>query len=119
MAVNVKEIRRNCQRMSAGWEQARDVEFNGISKTEFDGDLDQCTALDDEIEIDEAALKAKKDRRDDRYRAINQKRKKVRLGVAGNEDYGEDSPLYGAMGFVRESERSSGLTRNRQPNGDK
>ncbi|MGB6220704.1 hypothetical protein [Haloferula sp.] len=28
-----------------------------------------------------------------------------------DSDYGEDSPLYRAMGFVPKSERSSGLTR--------
>ena len=40
---------------------------------------------------------------------------KVGLGVAGNPDFGNDSPLYGAMGFVRKSEKKSGLTRKRKP----
>lgn len=36
-------------------------------------------------------------------------------GVAGSPDYGNDSPLYGAMGFVRKSEKKSGLTRKKKP----
>lgn len=30
-------------------------------------------------------------------------------------NYGDDSPLYGAMGFVRMSEKKSGLTRKKKP----
>jgi hypothetical protein len=36
------------------------------------------------------------------------------LGVAGDPAYGNDSPLYGAMGFVRKSEKKSGLTRKKK-----
>ena len=39
---------------------------------------------------------------------------KVGLGVAGSAAYGNDSPLYGAMDFVRKSERSSGLTQKKE-----
>ena len=35
----------------------------------------------------------------------------VAHGVRGDPAYGEDSPLYRAMGFVPKSERNSGLTR--------
>ena len=31
--------------------------------------------------------------------------------VKGHPNHGEDSPLYGAMGYVRRSDRRSGLTR--------
>ena len=41
------------------------------------------------------------------------KRSKVGMGVAGDPAYGNDSPLYGAMGFVRKSEKKSGLTRKK------
>ena len=36
------------------------------------------------------------------------------MGVAGDPAYGNDSPLYGAMGFVRKSEKKSGLTRKKK-----
>jgi hypothetical protein len=37
------------------------------------------------------------------------------MAVAGDPAYGNDSPLYGAMGFVRKSEKKSGLTRKKKP----
>ena len=60
----------------------------------------------------EAELKMKRDVRDGKYAALNDKRSKVGQGVAA---YGNDSPLYGAMSFVRKSDRASGLTRKAKP----
>lgn len=34
-------------------------------------------------------------------------------GVVGDPDFGDDSALYGAMGYVRKSERKTGLTRKK------
>ena len=73
------------------------------------------TGFDAEIADLKAELKMKSDVRDDKYVALNEKRSKVGLGVAGSPDYGNDSPLYGAMGFVRKSEKKSGLTRKKKP----
>jgi transcriptional regulator with XRE-family HTH domain len=36
---------------------------------------------------------------------------KVIKGVVGDPNYGDDSNLYEAMGYVRKSERASGLTK--------
>lgn len=51
----------------------------------------------------------------EKYAALNDKRSEVDLGVAGDPAYGNDSPLYGAMGFVLRSEKKSGLTRKEKP----
>ena len=40
-------------------------------------------------------------------------------GVKGDLEEGEDGELYAAMGFVRKSLRSSGLTRRRQQEAQK
>lgn len=53
--------------------------------------------------------------RDDKYNALDQKRSQIGMAVAGDPAYGNDSPLYGAMGFVRKSEKKSGLTRKKKP----
>ena len=118
MRHNNKKIREQCEEMSAGLEMAKDVEFNGYKKADLDADLAEGARLDAEIERDEAALKAKKTRRDDVYKGANDKRVKMRKGIAGHKDFGENSPLYGACGFVLESERSSGLHRGPKNNGD-
>lgn len=63
----------------------------------------------------EAELKLKRDERDDKYAALDQKRSQIGNAVAGDPAYGNDSPLYGEMGFVRKSEKKSGLTRKKKP----
>lgn len=110
--VNVKEIREQCDQMSAGWEQSPNTKFSGIAKADFDADRAAARAEDVGILADEAALDARKDRRDNMYKALNTKRVNVRRGVSGDANFGEDSPMYGAMGNVRTSERDSGLTRD-------
>jgi len=102
--------------MNDAWvEGAPTVDFNGISQAQFLADITAAAADDAAIADLEAELKMKREVRDDKYVALNDKRSKVGLGVAGNPDYGNDSPLYGAMGFVRKSDRASGLTRKTKP----
>ena len=40
--------------------------------------------------------------------------RKVGMGAAGDPAYCDDIPLNGAMGFVRKSEKKSGLTRKKK-----
>lgn len=117
MPINVKKVRSECEEMSAGLAQAPEVEFNGFKKADLDADLAEGATLDTEIAQDEAALKAKKDRRDNVYKNAAEKRVKIGKGIAGHKDYGEDSELYGACGFVRKSERKSGLHRGKKEDG--
>jgi hypothetical protein len=70
---------------------------------------------DVEIADLESELKMKRDVHDNKYVAAFDKRSKVGLGVAGDPACGNDSPLYGAMGFARKSEKKSGLTRKKKP----
>ena len=113
--VNVKRVKEQCNVMNDAWfEGAKDVEFNGITWVSFKADIDAADAADDEIEMIEAQLKLKREARDDLYAGLDEKRVKVGQGVAGNAAYGDDSPIYGAMGFVRKSERKSGLTKKKK-----
>ena len=110
--VNVKRVKEQCDVMQDAWsEGAKTVDFNGITRVSFKADIDAAAVADDEIGDLEAQLKLKREARDDMYAALDEKRSKVGQGVAGNADSGDDSPLYGAMGFVRKSERKSGLTK--------
>lgn len=119
MGNNNKKLREECEQMSAGLAQAPEVEFNGLKKADLDADLAEGAALDEEIAQEEAATKAKKDRRDKVYKNAAEKRVKIGKGIAGHKAYGEDSELYGACGFIRKSERKSGLHRGaKSENGD-
>lgn len=114
--VDIKSVREKCNVMNDAWvEGAPTVEFNGITQAAFLADITACAADDAAIGDLEAELKMKREVRDDKYVALNEKRSKVGLGVAGSAAYGNDSPLYGAMGFVRKSDRASGLTRKTKP----
>ncbi len=102
--------------MNDAWDEgAPGVKFNGIAQTDFLADIEAAAADDAAIADLESELKMKRDVRDYKYVALNEKRSKVGLGVAGSPDYGNGSPLYGAMGFVRKSEKKSGLTRKKKP----
>ena len=57
---------------------------------------------------------AKRSEIDTIYSDANDMSVKVVNGVVGDPAYGDDSPLYGAMGFVRKSERKSGLTKKKK-----
>jgi hypothetical protein len=43
---------------------------------------------------------------------------KIVNGVIGHHNYGPDSSLYEAMGYIRKSERKSGLTRKKKGDGE-
>lgn len=110
--INLREIREQCNVMNDAWvEGAPNVEFNGITQAEFAADIASAAAADARVADREAQLKMERDVRDDIYARINEKRSNVGKGVAGSADFGDNSPLYGAMGFVRKSDRASGLTR--------
>ncbi len=114
-SVDNKRIREQSNVMNDAWvEGAPAVVFNGIKQADFLAAIDAAAADDAAIADLEAELKMKRDVRDDKYKALDQQRSKVGQGVAGSPDYGNDSPLYGAMGFVRKSEKKSGLTRKKK-----
>jgi hypothetical protein len=118
MRINTKKIKEQCEEMSAGLAQEPDVEFGGYKKADLDADLAEGAALDMEIAQEEAALKAKKDRRDNKYKDADAKRVKIGRGIAGHKDFGENSELYGSCGFVRKDDRKSGLHRGPKDTSD-
>lgn len=114
MPLNNKQIRERVTKMNNAWKQGADtITFNGITRTAFDADIQGALAEDQEIDDMEAQVKLKKNARDDRWRRIGDNSIKVRDGVEGHPDFGGDHPLVEAMGFVRTSERKSGLTRKK------
>jgi len=85
--------------MNDAWaEGALTVAFNGIAQTAFQTNIEAAAQANCEVGDIEAQLNMKRDQ-----------------GVARNPDFGNDSLLYGAMGFKRKSERASGLTRKTKP----
>ena len=110
--VQVKRIKEKALIIQNAWnEGARDVlEFRNTTKADFDAKIAAGQAVEDEIEDLRTRISMKEDERDDIYAGIGEANVDIGKGVAGHKDYGDDSELYGAMDFVRKSERRSGLT---------
>ncbi len=111
-----KEIKGKVNVMNDAWvEGAAAVNFSGIKQSDFQASIEAAAAKDAAIADLESQLKMKRDERDDDYKSLGQQRSRIGLAVAGDPAFGNDSPLYGAMGFVRKSEKKSGLTRKKKP----
>jgi len=63
----------------------------------------------------ESLATRRKTARDEKYKGLNDNSIMIRDGVEGHADFGPDHPVYEAMGFVRTSDRKSGLTRKKTP----
>lgn len=112
--VKVKEIRERANRINQAWEEgAPGVDFNGIKQVNYNTKIENAAATEEEIADLYRQIEIKEAQRDDQYADIDDDSVAVANGVRGDKDFGDDSPLYGAMGFVRKSERRSGLTRKK------
>lgn len=115
--VNRKKVKALLEKMNDAWKNgAKDVVFKGHTQ----GDMENVITAVAAKEQQRDDLRAQADLLDDEIGtdlvAADKMRVEVAEGVRGSEDYGDDSPLYGAMGFIRKSERKSGLTRgNKTP----
>lgn len=104
----------------AAWAHMRPAKsFSGLS-------LDQCKeevqpSLDARADIADAEvrLQAATKRRETADENSMRVLRRVVRGIQGDPEEGEDGELYAAMGFVRESRRSSGLTRRRKDQNEK
>ncbi|MEX1116548.1 MAG: hypothetical protein WEB53_14975 [Akkermansiaceae bacterium] len=92
-------------------EQAPEAEFAGITLAELESSLTELQQSNEDLKIRDQARSAAVKTRDDKLATLATLLRTVVRGVQGHPEYGEDSPLYRAMGFVPFSERSSGLSR--------
>ena len=112
--VNIKEIIARVAKMLDAWRQgAPDVKFMNISQAAFQADYDEVQTELQAIADAEASIKMRKVAVAAKAAGLQKKSVRVREGVEGDSAYGNDSPLYAAMGFVIDSLRKSGLTRKK------
>jgi hypothetical protein len=112
--LNNKQVRERVEKMNSAWAQgASSIPFGGITQTAFEGEITGVAADDQEIANLQAQVKMKQTARDERYKRINGMSIKVRDGVEGHADFGPNHPIIDAMGFVRTSDRKSGLTQKK------
>ena len=118
MAIDKKRINERADKIENAWEEGDpEAEFKGHKLTDLKSERGALSADEQQYEDLMAQAKLLEPRINDRYIKIDDMLVDVGKGVAGAKEHGDDSPLYGAMGFVRKSERKSGLTRKNK-NGD-
>jgi hypothetical protein len=114
--VAVKRIKEKVLKILNAWLEGASAvtEFRNTKKSEFEARVAAAQVVEDEIADLKAQLSLKEAERDDLYKQLDVDAVDIRKGVEGHKDYGDDSPLYGLMGFVRKSERKSGLTHKKK-----
>lgn len=112
--TNVKVLKEKVAKMLSAWLEGADASlFMGIKRGDLVDLSTQADTIENEIEDLQAQVKMKQDELADVYTQLSDMTVNVGNGVRGDKDFGDDSALYGAMGFVRKSERKSGLTRKK------
>lgn len=87
--------------------------FSGLTLDQFREAVKPSVDVRVEIADLEGRLQAALARRDTSDTASTGIMRRVVNAVKGDPEEGEDGELYAAMGYVRKSDRSSGLTRRR------
>jgi hypothetical protein len=100
--------------ITKAWERLRPAKsFGGMTLDQFKEGVKAMHDVRAELSDLEARVHDAKTRRVALDEAANRLAKIVVSGVKADREEGDDGELYAAMGFVRTSDRSSGLTRRR------
>ena len=110
-----KSFEEKIERMINAWRTiAPQKSFGGMSLSQFQEAAEPSRDIRLRIEDYQNYLTqalAERERADD---AFNAKAQLVVAGILADPTEGPDSPLYEAFGYVRKSERKTGLTRKRK-----
>ena len=112
MRMKPEENMKKCEAtLSAVSELAPDTTFGGMKAEDYGKKVQAMRDARALITNLEAQLSAARDQRDAADALGLEAESLVVNGIIGDPNHGPDSPLYGATGRKRKSERKSGLTR--------
>src|SRR6266545_8242865 len=112
MPIPPKQTEERIKMVSSAWETLKPAKtFAGMTLDQFKAKLKPSTDARVTIAAIEDQLSAAISAREDADKASNTTIGLVVNAVKADLEEGEDSALYEAMGYVRKSERKSGLTR--------
>lgn len=118
MAYHPKRIAEKLQRVTTAWETlAAGSSFAGMTLVQFKNRVKGSLDHREDLATLEAQRVAKLDDRDDSDKDSGSAMELVVSAVRGDPAFGPDSALLEAMGYVRKSERKSGLTKKKNGNG--
>jgi hypothetical protein len=105
--------------VEAGWTKVRpEKAFYGLTLEQYRLRIKPYTDALAEVAAFEEGLAHAKAKRDLAEGPAMKITKCIVNAVKGDPEEGEDGPLYAAMGYVPESQRSTGLKRPRKKNGE-
>lgn len=111
-----KETEDKTKLITGAWKQlAAAKSFAGMTLDDFNAKVKPTFDTRTRVTEAEAELTSAQDARDDADKVTNATIQLVVNSVKGDPAFGEDSDLYEAMGYVRKSERRSGLNRTNTP----
>lgn len=87
--------------------------FGGMTLAQYKAKVQPSFDTRGQIDSLNAQLTAALDNRDTADGVTTDANQKVVKGVVGDPAFGDNSDLYDAMGYVRKSDRQSGLSRNK------
>jgi hypothetical protein len=112
MAQAPKDVIEASDLITAGWKKyAPAATFGSMTEAQFETKVKPSYDIRAQIKDLETQISQLIVDRDAADAVTNKANAAVVKGIVGDVNYGDDSDLYGACGYVRKSERASGLTR--------
>lgn len=112
MPIAPKKAETRIRKALSAWETLRPAKsFAGMDLDGFKAKIQPSLEIRDQIASLESQLIAAKNRRDEADKTALATIQIVVNSVKGDPEEGEDGDLYEAMGYIRKSERKSGLRR--------
>lgn len=114
MADSPKVIEDRYTRILNAWRTlAPDKTFGGMTLAQFETQVGKSDAVREKLDQLDDQLKQEQANRQSEDEKTLKNCDAVVKSVVADPEYGDDSALYEAMGYVRKSERKSGLTRKK------
>ncbi len=111
-----KQVEDQLNQVLNAWNTlAPNASFGGMTLAEFKTKIQPSLDARAKINTLNDQLTAAQDARDDADVDTSNTVQLVVKGVVGDPNYGDDSDLYDAMGYIRKSARASGLSRGAKP----
>lgn len=105
--------------MRDGWKRYATSElFADLTAEQYSGRVAECVQKQNRVTSLEAELEGARNDRDKCFAGMKETSQFIKNAVAGDPAYGPDSSLYESFGYVRKSERKSGLTRRKSAGKD-
>ena len=107
-----KKFINKINKIVEAWEKLRPSKtFFNINLDELKNQIEPSMKCRNEIDTQKISINSLMIQRDDNDKKVNTLILNIVNSVKGDIEEGEDGELYSAMGYVRKSDRKSGLTR--------